>query len=234
MWTRRAIVALAIGLGASAVVAPVPSGAGPRQLPPTPGYWLVGDDGGVFAFNAPFYGACGFFPPAPSGCVGIAAVPNGSGYWLLNTAAGPLPFGQAGPSPLAGSCTVFNDPGNLAPGFWTSVASTNTGAGYWVVTGPGNVYGCGDANPPTGGTTSVTIWTHSVGIAATPDGKGYWVASADGGVYAFGDAAFAGSMGGRALDSPIVGVATTPDGMGTAGCSPSVMPHSSVPWVARA
>ena len=25
--------------------------------PATDGYWLVGADGGIFAFNAPFYGA---------------------------------------------------------------------------------------------------------------------------------------------------------------------------------
>jgi hypothetical protein len=39
----------------------------------TTGYWLVGADGGVFSFDAPFYGsgvtppgACDFSPQAPS------------------------------------------------------------------------------------------------------------------------------------------------------------------------
>ncbi len=40
-----------------------------------------------------------------------------------------------------------------------------------------------------------------------------WSAS-DGGVFAFGDAAFHGSTGAIALASPIVGMATTPDGGG--------------------
>ena len=51
-------------------------------------------------------------------------------------------------------------------------------------------------------------------MASTPQGKGYWLAASDGGVYAFGDAPFHGSMGGRPLDQPIVGMAITPDGGG--------------------
>ena len=47
--------------------------------------------------------------------------------------------------------------------------------------------------------------------AFTSDGAGYWIATADGGVYAFGDAGFYGSMGGRHLNAPITGIATTPD-----------------------
>jgi hypothetical protein len=51
-------------------------------------------------------------------------------------------------------------------------------------------------------------------MAATPDGGGYWLVAADGGVFAFGDARFDGSMGGRTLNMPIVGMAATPDGGG--------------------
>ncbi|HVX21130.1 MAG TPA: fibronectin type III domain-containing protein [Acidimicrobiales bacterium] len=43
---------------------------------------------------------------------------------------------------------------------------------------------------------------------------GYWEVASDGGIFAFGDATFAGSMGGQALNAPIVGIATTPDGHG--------------------
>ena len=38
--------------------------------------------------------------------------------------------------------------------------------------------------------------------------------ASDGGVFSFGDAAFHGSMGGKHLDAPIVGMAATPDGGG--------------------
>ena len=38
--------------------------------------------------------------------------------------------------------------------------------------------------------------------------------ASDGGIFSFGDAAFFGSMGGRPLNKPIVGMAATPDGGG--------------------
>ena len=43
---------------------------------------------------------------------------------------------------------------------------------------------------------------------------GYWEVAADGGVFAFGNARFYGSMGGRPLNAPIVGLAATPDDHG--------------------
>ena len=50
--------------------------------------------------------------------------------------------------------------------------------------------------------------------AGTPTGRGAWVADVNGSVYAFGDAAFFGSMGGRRLNRPIVGMAAHPTGRG--------------------
>ncbi|HEY1990047.1 MAG TPA: hypothetical protein VGG43_11315 [Acidimicrobiales bacterium] len=49
--------------------------------------------------------------------------------------------------------------------------------------------------------------------AAQPSG-GYYEVATDGGVFAFGTATFFGSMGGRPLNKPIVGMAATPDGKG--------------------
>jgi hypothetical protein len=46
-------------------------------------------------------------------------------------------------------------------------------------------------------------------MAATPNGYGYRFVAADGGIFSFGDATFFGSMGGRPLNKPIVGLATT-------------------------
>ncbi|MCL4446445.1 MAG: S8 family serine peptidase [Actinobacteria bacterium] len=43
---------------------------------------------------------------------------------------------------------------------------------------------------------------------------GYRAVASDGGVFAFGDAGFFGSMGAQALNKPIVGMASTPDGKG--------------------
>ena len=41
---------------------------------------------------------------------------------------------------------------------------------------------------------------------------GYWLAAGDGGIFSFGNAKFYGSTGGRRLNSPVVGMAATPDG----------------------
>ncbi|MHB8220211.1 MAG: hypothetical protein ACYDHU_07795, partial [Acidimicrobiales bacterium] len=58
----------------------------------------------------------------------------------------------------------------------------------------------------------VTLQSHVavVGLASTPTGRGYWEVSSDGGLFAFGDAGFYGSMGGKALNAPVVGLATNP------------------------
>ncbi len=44
--------------------------------------------------------------------------------------------------------------------------------------------------------------------------SGYWEVASDGGIFSFGDAQFYGSMGGKALNKPVVGIAATPDGQG--------------------
>jgi hypothetical protein len=43
---------------------------------------------------------------------------------------------------------------------------------------------------------------------------GYWEVASDGGLFAYGSAHFYGSMGGRPLNAPIVGMAATPDDKG--------------------
>jgi peptidoglycan hydrolase-like amidase len=50
--------------------------------------------------------------------------------------------------------------------------------------------------------------------APMPGVGGYWLAAADGGVFSFGTAHFYGSMGGKPLNQPIVGMASTPTGNG--------------------
>jgi hypothetical protein len=68
------------------------------------GYWLVAQDGGIFAFgDAPFRGSTGGLRLTRP-IVGMA--PSGSGYWLVASDGGifsfGLPFyGSAGGIPLA-------------------------------------------------------------------------------------------------------------------------------------
>ncbi|MGH9078772.1 MAG: hypothetical protein ACRDYE_01600 [Acidimicrobiales bacterium] len=221
---RRTVAIIVSSIAGTLLVAPLPASAGPAP----PGYWLGAADGGVFAFNAPFYGSgalhpgapgpCSFTPQSAStlnaglGCAVLVATPGGNGYWLLNVSSfPPHPFGQATMfgSAFGTGCTSLNG----AQGLWTGMASSATGAGIWAVSSNGGVIGCGDA-VPFGGVTSLALNGSVVGMAATPDGNGYWLAAADGGVFAFGDAAFAGSMGGVRLNAPIVGMAATPDGDG--------------------
>jgi hypothetical protein len=59
------------------------------------GYWLVGADGGVFAFgDAGFYGSMGgHFLAAP--IVGIVGTTSGNGYWLVAADGGVFAFGDA-------------------------------------------------------------------------------------------------------------------------------------------
>lgn len=201
-----------------------------------PGYWLVGADGGVFAFHAPFEGSgapglgtgspglCPFaFGPtinvnaaslansgdvvSSSACVGIAGSSASSGYWIANFSSLPSAFGSAvDPGKLG--CSGLN--GAFAG--WSGMAATPSGRGFLLVSENGGVLGCGDATPLGGVTdlSSVAI----TGIASTPDGKGYWLVGYDGGVFAFGDAGFFGSMGGKELHAPVMGIAATPDGKG--------------------
>jgi hypothetical protein len=47
-----------------------------------------------------------------------------------------------------------------------------------------------------------------------PSGTSYWMVASDGGIFTFGAAGFFGSMGGKPLNKPIVGIAPTRDGGG--------------------
>jgi len=60
------------------------------------GYWLVGSDGGVFAFgDAGFFGSTGSMKLSKP-IVGMAATPDGKGYWLVGSDGGVFAFGDAG------------------------------------------------------------------------------------------------------------------------------------------
>ncbi len=236
MMPASRVVALGFSLIVASLVGCASTGAAsPALAPPTPGYWLVGGDGGVFAFNAPFEGSgapgtgsvglCAFaFGPSIDvsaeslanadgvvsrvNCVGIAGSEGNSGYWIANFPSLPAGFGTAAPPGQLG-CTGLNG----AEVGWTGIAATPSGRGFFLVSQNGGVLGCGDATP-VGGVTDLHLADPIVGIASTPDGRGYWLAGADGGVFAFGDAGFYGSMGGRTLNLPVVGIAATPDGGG--------------------
>jgi hypothetical protein len=225
------VLVLASFVNAASAVAASPS----PHAGQVPGYWLVGSDGGVFAFNAPFEGSaapssfspglCGFaFGPsinisaaslANSGqvlsddnCVGLVRTGTNAGYWVANFGSLPSAFGSAADPGQLG-CTGLNG----ATFGWTGIAATPSSRGFFLVSWNGGVLGCGDATP-VGGVTNLHLVRPITGIASTPDGKGYWLVGTDGGVFALGDATFYGSTGGQAINGLIVGIVATPDGKG--------------------
>ena len=141
-----------------------------------------------------------------SPAVGIAATPDGEGYWLVAADGGVFAFGDA--------CLlrVHGRPAPRRP-HRRHRGSTPDGRGYWLVAADGGLFAFGDAGFY-GSMGGHPLARKVVGLASTADGRGYWEVASDGGLFAFGDAGFYGSMGGRPLARPVVGLAPTADGRG--------------------
>jgi hypothetical protein len=179
---------------------------GMAATPDGKGYWLVGADGGVFAYgDAVFYGSLGavkLYGPI----VGMAATPDGKGYWLVALDGGVFAFGDA---------VFYGSMGAVALAQpIVGMAATPDGNGYWLVAADGGIFSFGDATFY-GSMGATHLVAGVTGMAATKDGKGYWLVAGDGGVFAFGDATFYGSLGQqKSLPASIEGMAMTPDGNG--------------------
>lgn len=168
-----------------------------QHVPPVQ-YRLVASDGGVFAFNSPFYGSMGAqHLNAP--IVGIATDQRTKGYWLVGSDGGIFSFN----APFLGSMGAqhLNAP-------IVGMAYDSATGGYWLVASDGGIFTFGA--PYFGSTGGQHLNQPIVGMAATPDGGGYWLVARDGGIFTFGDANFFGSMGAQHLNAPIVGMAADP------------------------
>jgi peptidoglycan hydrolase-like amidase len=168
------------------------------------GYWLAGQDGGLFAFgNAPYLGSMGG-RPLNSPIVGLAATGDAAGYWEVGADGGIFSFGDAR---FAGSMggQHLNRP-------IVGIAADPTTGGYWAVASDGGIFAFGA--PFYGSTGGTPLNQPVVGMAVTPDGGGYWLVAADGGIFAFGDATFWGSTGSLHLSKPVVAMAAAPYGLG--------------------
>jgi len=177
----------------------------PAPRPPTPGYWEVASDGGVFSFgSAAFFGSTGALHLVRP-VVGMATTPDHGGYWLVASDGGVFAFGDAGFHGSTGSLHLRSPV--------VGIAATPDGNGYWLVAADGGVFAFGDA-AFAGSTGGLTLRAPVVGMSAGPDDGGYRLVAADGGIFAFGDAGFYGSTGSLALTRPIVGMAD-PAGTGT-------------------
>ena len=187
------------------VAAPAPAPAPPAAAPDPAGYWIVGTDGGVYAYGtAAFKGSTGALK-LNRPMVGMAPTPTGQGYWLVASDGGIFSFGDATFRGSTGAMTL-NKP-------IVGMASTPSGRGYWLVASDGGIFAFGDA-AFRGSTGAMTLNKPIVGMAPTGTGQGYWLVASDGGIFAFGDATFAGSTGNLRLVRPITGMAAAPSGRG--------------------
>ena len=168
----------------------------------TPSHPYAG--GGIISFgDAPSFGA----PTSTlaSAITGMAATPDGKGYWLVAADGGVFAYGDA---VFAGSLGALRLTGPVV-----AMAPTPDGKGYWLVALDGGVFAFGDA-PFFGSMGAAHLNEPIVGMSPTLDGKGYWLVASDGGIFSFGDAPFFGSMGGSHLAAAVTGMATTTDGKG--------------------
>ncbi len=137
--------------------------------------------------------------------VGMAATPDGGGYWEVASDGGIFAFGDGGYYGSEGG-RPLNAP-------VVGMAATPDGGGYWEVASDGGLFAFGDAGF-FGSEGGHRLNAPIVGMAAAPDGGGYWEVASDGGIFAFGDAGFFGSEGGHRLNAPVVGMAASRSGQG--------------------
>ncbi len=140
----------------------------------------------------------------PGPVVGMAATPDGTGYWQVT---------GSGAISAHGAAVDYGTPDSVdlaAP--IVEIVSSADGSGYWELAADGGVFAYGDAQYE-GSAARLRINAPIVGLAPTTDGKGYWLVAADGGVFAFGDAHFLGSLAGPAVSStqaPLTGLVALP------------------------
>ncbi len=171
---------------------------------PSPGYWNVATDGGVFTHGAAAFAGSQGGTRLNAPVVGISTTPD-VGYILAASDGGVFTHGDAAFFGSMGAVKL-NKPvvgGNETP----------SGAGYRLVASDGGIFDFGDA-AFFGSTGAMRLNAPVVGMATTPSGAGYWLVASDGGIFTFGDAEFHGSTGAIHLNKPVVGMAATPSGHG--------------------
>ncbi len=191
-----------------------PGGSSPTGAPDEftyqgSGYWMVGNDGSVFAFGgAPYEGSLPSLGVHAQNIVSIVPTSDGRGYWMIGSDGGVFAFGDAGfVGSLPGLGVHVSD--------IVGVVATADERGYWMIGSDGGVFAFGDAGF-VGSLPGLGVHVHDV-VAAVPtaDGRGYWMIGSDGGVFAFGDAGFVGSLPGLGVHvHDVVGAVPTSDGRG--------------------
>jgi hypothetical protein len=168
-------------------------------IPGRNGYWVVSDDGEIFARgDAPqlcegSLQNCTSFPKGRPNYItmiaGAAVTPTGQGLWAV---------GRDGKVWATGDAQYFGDAYN-DPQVATGIVATPSGKGYYIVKEDGGVFSFGDAvfYGSTGGNRPGGHHLTGIALSIGDDGKvnGYWLAAQDGGVFTFGEAPFWGNPG---------------------------------------
>ena len=169
-------------------------------------YRMVASDGGIFDFGqSKFYGSTGAMK-LNQPIVATASTGDQKGYFELAADGGIFTWGDAkywgsegGKKISAPIIGMLNDPFN---------------GGYVLFGADGAAYPFGPNVPAVkAGQIPAHLAAPIVGVAGA-NGAGAWLVASDGGVFTLNGAPFLGSMGGKHLNSPIVGIAATPDGGG--------------------
>jgi hypothetical protein len=160
------------------------------------GYWLFTSLGRAFAFgDAHFFGdmrAVHLNGPI----VASVATPTGRGYYMVGSDGGVFSFGDAHFHGSMGAAHLNQPIVGLSP--------TPDNRGYWLVASDGGVFAFGA--PFRGSLGRVALNKPVNGLVAF--GNGYLMVASDGGVFNFSNKRFVGSLGGKPIPAPIVGIAT--------------------------
>ena len=172
----------------------------------SPAYRMVGADGGIFDFGqAAYHGSAGSLR-LRSPIVATASTGDQRGYYEVAADGGVFTYGDARfHGSLAGQRLSAPIVGMVA-------APDNTA--YALVGADGKLYGFGAAPPlpPAPPAHSPVV---GMVVQSNPNGPpGFWMATANGGVFSLAGAPYFGSMGGRRLAAPIIGIVATADGGG--------------------
>ena len=124
--------------------------------------------------------------------VGMAATPDGQGYWLVASDGGIFTFGTPPTSARRARRT------STSPSWAWRPRRTGAATGWWPPTAGSSP----SATPPIYGSTGAHRTSTSPSWAWRPPrtAQGYWLVAADGGIFTFGDAPFFGSTGGSRLE----------------------------------
>ena len=163
----------------------------------------------MFSFGSARYGgsvARVFGRAKLPGITGIAAAPDGKGYWLVTATGGVFPLGGAN---YLGSVASLN----LSAGARPAIAAAPAGDGYYILSPWGDVFAFGSAHFE--GSCDRAECGGGRAVALVPDatGHGYWMLFSNCKVVAFGDAhpLVSPSCQGAAAAS---GAGRAPDGKG--------------------